>query len=364
MYATNEWDQLKSVIVGSALEARLPDLDLSVRTVNYADKTDQQLSDIYDGPRRLEKLKSRVHSQQQKTARPHSAMAGNVLAADGYRYPESVIVEAQEDLHELTMFLKSLGIQVHRPDYYRTQKVEYYDYCPRDIAFVHGKTAIATPMPLRCRHDNYRNIEQHIPGLNIIQRYSSDDLYNLQCLGDPDTLALTDVAPAFDAANVLRANDHVLYLVSNSGNRAGARLLQEILGDTAKVHLLEGVYSYMHIDSTVAFLREGLMLLNPARIKDVSVLPEPFRSWDYIMCPEPVDIGHHPGLCNASPWINMNLFSVSPDLVVLEENQQPLRAELEKYGIQSEMLPMRHQRTLGGGFHCVTLDLERKSGNT
>jgi len=338
MYATNEWDQLKSVIVGSALAARIPDLDLSVRTVNYADLDDQKLSKIYGNT---------LHDNK------------SVLSAPGKAYPESVIVEAQEDLHALVNFLQSLGITVKRPDYFRTEKVDYYDYCPRDLVFVHGDTAIATPMPLRCRHNNYKNLEHHVPGLSIVQRHAGDNLYNMQCLSNPDILALTEQAPAFDAANCLRANDHILYLVSNSGNRAGAHLLQEILGNTAKVHLLEGVYSYMHIDSTVAFLREGLMLLNPARIKDVNVLPEPFRSWDYIMCPEPVDIGHYPGLCNASAWINMNLFSVNPNLVVLEENQDPLRKELEKRGIECEMLPMRHQRTLGGGFHCVTLDLHR-----
>jgi len=56
----------------------------------------------------------------------------------------------------------------------------------------------------------------------------------------------------------------------------------------------------------------------------------------------------------------MNLFSVNPNLVVLEEHQEPTRRELEKYGIECAMLPMRHQRTLGGGFHCVTLDLDRE----
>jgi N-dimethylarginine dimethylaminohydrolase len=55
----------------------------------------------------------------------------------------------------------------------------------------------------------------------------------------------------------------------------------------------------------------------------------------------------------------MNLFSVSPDLVALEENQHNLRKELEAHGIECAMLPIRHQRTLGGGFHCVTLDLVR-----
>ena len=186
------------------------------------------------------------------------------------------------------------------------------------------------------------------------------ELYNENCVGDKDTLALTEVTPAFDAANIIRANDDILYLVSNSGNVAGANLLQEMLGDRAKVHLLEGVYSYMHIDTTIAFLREGLMLLNPERIKSVDVLPEPFRSWDVVWCPEPVDTGYYPGYNHASPWCNMNLFSISPNLVALEERQDPTRKELEKHGVECAMLPMRHSRTLSGCFHCVTLDLERE----
>ena len=102
------------------------------------------------------------------------------------------------------------------------------------------------------------------------------------------------------------------------------------------------------------------MLLNPERIKSKDQLPLPFSKWEAIWCPEPTDIGHFPDYCNASKWINMNLFSVNPNLVVLEENQHTLRKELEKYNIECAMLPMRHQRTLGGGFHCVTLDIERE----
>lgn len=116
----------------------------------------------------------------------------------------------------------------------------------------------------------------------------------------------------------------------------------------------------MHIDTTIAFLREGLMLLNPERIKSVDVLPEPFRKWDVVWCPEPVDIGYYPGYNHASEWVNMNLFSVNPNLVALEEHQEPTRKELEKHGIECAMLPMRHGRTLSGIFHCVTLDLERE----
>ena len=55
----------------------------------------------------------------------------------------------------------------------------------------------------------------------------------------------------------------------------------------------------MHIDTAVAFLREGLATFaNPERIKDRDVLPGPFKDWDIIWCPEPVDIGHYPGYNN------------------------------------------------------------------
>lgn len=319
MNPTNEWSGLQKVVVGVADHAKIPPIGSSMRTVNYADVNDAS-----------------------------SIPVGN--------YPQQVVEEANYDLDMFADFLKTENVNVVRPD---RSDCNYYNYCPRDSVFVHGDTTIATPMPLRARYNEFKSFEKYLTNVNNLNTIHYDSLYNEQCIGNPDILALNETAPAFDAANIIRANGDVLYLVSNSGNKQGALLLQEILGKDVKVHTLEGVYSYMHIDSTIAFLREGLMLLNPSRIKDINVLPEPFRNWDYIWCPEPADIGYYPGYCNASKWINMNLFSVNPNLVVLEEHQHSLRKELEKYNIDCAMLPMRHQRTLGGGFHCVTLDLER-----
>jgi N-dimethylarginine dimethylaminohydrolase len=319
MKSQNEWGQLKKVIVGVADYARVPEVDLSVRTINYADRED--VSDVPVG-----------------------------------QYPQQVIDEANEDLEVFVNFLLGEGVEVLRSQ--RTP-TDYYNFCPRDVVFTHKDITIATPMPLRCRKDAWKPLISHLGNTLIVPCKHQDELYNESCVGDKDTLALTEVTPAFDAANVLRANDDVLYLVSNSGNVAGANFLQGVLGDRAKVHLLQGVYSYIHIDTTIAFLREGLMLLNPERIKSIDVLPKPFRNWDVVWCPEPVDIGHYPGYNHASEWVNMNLFSVNPNLVVLEEHQEPTRKELEKHGIECAMLPMRHGRTLSGIFHCVTLDLER-----
>lgn len=321
MKSNNEWDPLKKVIVGIADHARIPEIDKSVRTVNY--------SDILD-----------------KRNIPNPGM-----------YPKQVIEESNEDLETLVSTLKSLNIEVLRP---KNNPSPYYNYCPRDLVTVVGSRAIIAPMSLQCRRSEYQNLFHHFSDCTMIPNNCSDENYNLESVGNKDILALNEVYPKFDAANVIRANDELLYLVSNSGNKKGAEYLQQLLGDKYKVRVLEKVYSYMHIDSTVAFLREGLLLLNTARVNDKSLLPYPFNTWDAIYAPEPVDIGHYPGYCNASPWVSVNLLSINPNLVILEQHQTNLASELKKYNIESIMLPLRHARTLGGCFHCVTLDVERE----
>lgn len=327
MLSKNEWDPLQKVIVGIADDANIPPIDISLRCINYADYDDE-------------------------TSIPQG------------KYPQQVIDEANEDLEIFCNFLRKESVEVVRPD--KTVVPKYYNYCPRDSVLVYNDIILATPQPLRARHGEFLSIDQHLKyheseQIRYIKRMAEkdDDLYNTECLGNRNILALTEKEPAFDAANILRDNDNLYYLVSNGGNKAGAIYLQELVGSDKKVWTVENIYSFMHIDSTIALLREGLMLLNPERIKTVDQLPEPLRHWDIIWAPEPVNIGFYPGYCNASKWLNVNLFSVRPDLVALHESQHNLRIELEKYGIECAMLPGRQQRTLGGGFHCVTLDLLR-----
>ena len=238
MLSKNEWDPLKVVILGIADDAQIPLYDTSLRCVNYADQ-------------------------------PHT------YKIPSGKYPKQVIDEANKDLHKLETFMVNEGVRVYRPDFKRVP--DYYNYCPRDTVLVHDDVILATPNPIRAREFEYKAMEDILTlygDVTTIDIQRSGELYNSNCIGNPDILALNENEPAFDAANILRDNDNLYYLVSNSGNKKGAERLQE-LHPNKKVWTIEGVYSYMHLDSTIALLREGLMLLNPARIKSIDQLPKP-----------------------------------------------------------------------------------------
>jgi glycine amidinotransferase/scyllo-inosamine-4-phosphate amidinotransferase 1 len=320
MTAINEWSPLKKVIVGIADRAKHPELHISHRLINHNDKLDT--SNIPTGS-----------------------------------FDQSIIEETNEDLNVLVKVLEQEGVEVVRP---KITDCEYYNYCPRDTVFHHGNITIACPVALKARKHEWKAFGHHLQNVIELTCSHNESMYNTDCIGpNPNVLAVNETEPVFDAANCIKANNHILYLVSNTANMAGCNLLQEILGSDVKVHPLHDVYSFAHIDSTITFLREGLMMINPIRVTDPHTLPEPFNKWDIIKCPDPVipNVGPYQ-FC--SPWVyNMNLISINERLVVLEEHQTELRKLLSIAGIESIGVPGRHMTTLGGGPHCTTLDLDR-----
>ena len=72
-----------------------------------------------------------------------------------------------------------------------------------------------------------------------------------------------------------------------------------------------------------------------------------------------VDIGYK-GVLRASEWVGINLLSIDENTVVVDNRQTELIKELKKYKIEALDCKIRHSRTLGGSFHCVTCDTIRE----
>jgi scyllo-inosamine-4-phosphate amidinotransferase 1 len=330
----NEWDPLEEVIVGVAKNARVPLGDKGLHAIRYPGT--EGVDSIPSGPHR-----------------------------------EHMIKQAAEELDRLAEKLTELGVTVRRPDVtdhsLRFSTPDWvsdgmYNYCPRDIFLVVGSTVLETPMSLRSRFLEtfaYKGImlDYLKSGANWVSAPKPallDDGYNLD---DEEGFALLEREPVFDAANILKVGEDLIYLVSDTGNRLGAQWLQTFLGDRYRVHPCDNLYAQTHIDTTIVLIRPGLVLLNPERVGDHN-LPAPLARWDKIYAQPMVDIGYE-GIAYGSAWVGMNLLMVNPELAIVEKRQTDLIRLLDSHGIEVEALTLTHARTLGGGFHCVTLDTRR-----
>jgi glycine amidinotransferase/scyllo-inosamine-4-phosphate amidinotransferase 1 len=344
--AVNSWDEftrLREIVVGDVTNARLPAMtDISAWMACYPQLSRAELNQVSVGA-----------------------------------FPSQVIEETSEDLAALIATLRELDVLVHQPaapDHARRfsspdwSSEGYLSYCPRDITMVVGSTIIETPSPMRARYFELFGMrelfqEYMLRGANWVSAPKprlADDLFSLDADGLPE---LGEVEPVFDAANVLRIGRDVIYQVSRSGNELGLRWLESMLrmiGDI-RLHPVRNVYGYTHIDTTITLLRPGLVLLNPARLTPETI-PLPFRGWDVLWSPPVRDIPTvvHPPL--SAPWLGMNLLMASPEIAIVDADQPELIAAIEKYGITVLPHRLRHSRVLGGGFHCVTLDIVRDGG--
>lgn len=302
--------------------------------------------------------------------------AGELSSIQTGTFPSWLLDEAAEDLESLTQALRDLGVRVYRPapvaheQEFATphwQASGFGSYCPRDLALVVGNMIIQAPSPMRARMFELAGLrplfqQAMLAGSVWIAAPPPELREDMFPLVDGRPV-LGETEPAFDAANVLRCGHDLYYLVSGSGNELGLRWLQETLsafGDY-RVHPVRGAYPYTHIDSTISLIRPGLALLNPARITSTDLLPEPLRSWQQLWCPRMTTAPPAISFPLSSPWIGMNLLMVRPDLAIVDAAQHELIAVLNRHGVEVIPQVLRHARVLGGGFHCITLDLHRVS---
>jgi scyllo-inosamine-4-phosphate amidinotransferase 1 len=254
--------------------------------------------------------------------------------------PDWIIQETEEDLAGLCDILGQAGVVVYRPVRIDYQCRDGFSaYCPRDRVLIAGDTIVDVAML-------YPSRKQEIVGLEFLVSHESKYL----------TMP-SDQALVCDAANICRLGDSWLFLESQSGNRSAHQWLVDQFPHV-QIHRCD-FYAGVHIDSTVVPLREGVVMLNASRVSENTV-PEPLKTWDKIWVTDCVaqDFYQYP---YASKWIGMNTLSLSPDTVIVDAAQIDIIQQLEQRHFTVIPHTLRHSRTLGGGFHCVTLDLWRQN---
>ena len=301
----NEYSRLRSVIVGTAINANWPSQDEEFRRM------------------------------EETTLWKHTPVPSGPVEP-------AIIEHTERELEGLCNIFVNHGIEVHRPGDLDYQAFDgMYGYCPRDRLLVIDDVIVDCNMRFPVRQQE-------------IESYSYLPEFNFVTVDDPEAV--------FDAANVLRHNNDLLYLVSDSGNLKGAEWLQQNFPDK-KVHILDNLYSGVHIDSTITVLNESTVVLNANRVS-ADNLPEIFNDWDIIWVTEnliePTGFYKYP---YASKWMALNMFSIDRNTVVVDQDQHKIIQKLEQRNFTVIPHKLTHSRTLGGGFHCCTLDLWREDGD-
>ena len=254
--------------------------------------------------------------------------------------PQHIINEANQDLQGLCDILTQHGVEVVRPTEMNFQTHDgMYNYCPRDRFIVYGSTVIDPAMLYPCRDMEYQCYTDILKSTDRVIRM-------------PRSAGMV-----LDAANVLRVSrNQWLFLESSSGNRAAYEWLCDQVPEV-KIELCN-FYSGVHIDSTIVALNATTFVVNGSRVNSAT-LPKMLQDKTVLYVNEvvPQDFYQYP---YASKWIAVNMLSIDPRTVIVDAAQTDLIHNLEnRLGMTVIPHTLRHSRTLGGGFHCTTLDLVR-----
>jgi len=381
----NEWDKLKEVVLGVASHT------MATLTWNSPEPIP-------------ESIKSKAY----------------LLAQEAY--PKWLLDEVNEDLEDMAKTLKQFGVKVHRakphdlstmfssPFGWSSTGNDVYNI--RDLHLIVGNNVLESSSPVKSRYfeatalynvwynqyftSGFRWLVAPKPMLSgeVLTPYFRDEderelthedmRYKELTDGRLEKLhKLSEKEILFEAANTVRMGKDLLYLISSSGNELGAKWLQSVLGNEYRVHTTRDIYRSSHIDSTVLCLKPGLVLLNSTRVNPKNC-PKIFDKWDKIyfddVAPftqneidlqknirdkihaELVSLGFETNLQSmGSPWVGMNVLSLDPKTVMIDERQTKLMKVLEGYGITNVPVRLRHPYTHGGGLHCATLDTVRDS---
>jgi glycine amidinotransferase len=365
----DEWSDLKEVVVGSAENYLSHNRDLSFETFFH--------ENLY----RSDWAYPRLKPASPDSLRPRSRIA------------EKYVAELNEDVEAFAATLVALGVEVHRPLSlaHDAPSIRGFGWeAPpvpalniRDNTIIFGNEIVETPPAIRSRYLETRLLspiykmyfDRGARWTTMPRPILNDSSFDLSYASDPETTLGGPTEPVtdpeaspydvgyemmLDGAQCLRLGRDVIVNVANENHAAGLRWLERHLSDRYRFHQVDRM-SDNHIDSMLLALRPGAFLARHAGIRDI--MPKEFRNWDYIVPPEP-DLGAFPTYDDAdlvltSPYIDLNVLSISPQRVVANKDCAGVIRTLEAAGFEVVPVRHRHRRLFGGGFHCFTLDTVR-----
>ncbi|TAQ87330.1 hypothetical protein B7494_g4355 [Chlorociboria aeruginascens] len=339
--ADTEWEPLRSVIVGHAENSCFP----------------------YAPPHMI---KATMPEEYFKEFRPN------------HPFPAEILERAEEELTQFVSILQQHGVRVYRPKIEDWSKVGGYTAAmPRDGLLTVGHTIIEACFAWECRHQeielSYANI------LDELEKDSSVTVVRAPIVARPDSLydgvqgstngvhewAINNSRPAFDAADFLRFGKTIIGQFSNVTNQKGVEYLQNAVPEGYIVEILDVTDEHaMHIDATLLPLRDGLLIYNPERVSEAALRRHKiFQNWELHAYPHPPTPRKFPPRYMTSGWISMNVLSLDEKTVVVEAGDKEFAEYIKKFGMEPIMCPFQHVNSIGGSFHCATVDLVREGRN-
>ncbi|KAF4722819.1 hypothetical protein FOZ62_010045 [Perkinsus olseni] len=273
------------------------------------------------------------------------------------------INRCNEELDGLKEVLESEGVIVKRPDPaccdfdVRTKTPDfespnqYCAVCPRDVICTIGNEILEATMSKRSRFFEYRPYRK-------LCRYYFDNDPRMRWVSAPKPLmANSSYNPEFWTWNEeqRKANMHDYRFCCNEN---------EVLFDAADTQLIGDGIKVWRIGRGLGEQLPGLVITNPDR-PPVEEEIKLFKQNDWRLVDVPMWNGtkEHPVFCQSSRWLSMNVFSITPDKICVEDDEQDLIRLLEgEYGFDVLGIPYRGVFEFGGSLHCSTWDVRRRGG--